>query len=154
MVRADHWARGGEGAEALATCVAGVLEEEPADFKLLYPDDAPLLQKVRAIVQKVYGAEDIVADTKLRSRFRKLDEEGFGSLPVCMAKTQYSLSTDPNLKGRPKGFHVPLREVRVSHGAGFVLVLCGDIVTMPGLPKVPAAEDIDVNADGQIIGLF
>jgi formate--tetrahydrofolate ligase len=154
VVRADHWARGGEGAEALATCVAGVLEEEPADFQPLYPDDAPLLDKVRAIVQKVYGAEDIVADTKLRSRFRKLDEEGFGKLPVCMAKTQYSLSTDPNLKGRPKGFHVPLREVRVSHGAGFVLVLCGDIMTMPGLPRVPAAESIDVNADGQIIGLF
>ena len=154
VARSDHWARGGEGAETLARTVVETLETRPADLKFLYSDDAPLLDKVRAVVQKAYGAEDIVADTKLRNRFRKLDEEGFGGLPVCLAKTQYSLSTDPDLKGWPKHFHVPLRDVRVSAGAGFVLVMTGDILTMPGLPRRPAAADIDVDEQGRISGLF
>ncbi len=154
VVASDHWARGGAGAEDLARAVAGMLDEGRADFQPLYPDEMPLLDKVRTIVQKVYGAEDVVADSKLRARFRKLDEEGHGRLPICMAKTQYSLSTDPDLIGRPKGFHVPLRDVLVRSGAGFLLVMTGDIMTMPGLPRRPAAESIDVGPDGRISGLF
>ncbi len=153
-VRADHWAHGGAGAEDLAREVARLLDEETPAFELLYPDDVPLLDKVRTICQRVYGAEDIVADTKLRARFRKLDAEGFGHMPICMAKTQYSLSTDPDLKGRPKNFHVPLRDIEVRAGAGFLLVLTGSILTMPGLPRRPSAESIDVDEQGEIVGLF
>ncbi len=154
VVRSTHWEHGGEGAEDLAREVKRLLDEEEPQFRLLYEDDVPLLEKVRRIAQKVYGAEDIVADTKLRARFRRLEREGYGRLPICMAKTQYSLSTDPDLKGRPRHHHVPLRDVEVRAGAGFVLVLTGDIMTMPGLPRVPAAEQIDIDADGEIIGLF
>lgn len=154
VVRSTHWADGGAGAEELAREVQRLLSEEEPQFKLLYADELPLLDKVRRIAQKVYGAEDIVADTKLRARFRRLERDGYGRLPICMAKTQYSLSTDPDLKGRPMHHHVPLRDVSVKAGAGFVLVLTGDIMTMPGLPKVPAAESIDVDADGEIVGLF
>ncbi len=154
FVRSDHWARGGEGAEDLARAVAQLLEEGRADFQPLYPDDMPLLEKVRTIAQTIYGADDIEADPKLRARFARLDRDGWGHLPVCMAKTQYSFSTDPDLKGRPTGFSIPLRDVEVRAGAGFALVLTGDIMTMPGLPKVPAAEAIDVDADGNIVGLF
>ena len=154
VVRSDHWAKGGEGAVELAEAVAAELDKGSADFQLLYPDDIPLIDKVRTVAQKIYGASDITADTKLRARFRKLDAEGWQHLPICMAKTQYSLSTDPKLMGRPTDFHVELRDVKVCAGAGFLLVLTGSIMTMPGLPRVPAAEAIDVNADGQIIGLF
>ncbi len=154
LVRSDHWAKGGEGAEDLGRAVIDMLETGSADFELLYADDIPLIDKARTIAQRIYGAEDIVADTKLRARFRKLDADGFGHLPVCMAKTQYSLSTDAQLMGRPTGFHVPLRDVKVCNGAGFVLVLTGDIMTMPGLPRVPAANSIDVDDDGRITGLF
>jgi len=154
LVRSDHWAKGGEGAEDLGRAVVDMLEKGGADFELLYKDDIPLIDKARTIAQRTYGAEDIVANTKLRKQFRKLDDEGFGHLPICMAKTQYSLSTDPKLMGRPKNFHVPLREVKVCNGAGFVLVVTGEIMTMPGLPRVPAANSIDVDEDGRITGLF
>ncbi|MFT7462881.1 MAG: formate--tetrahydrofolate ligase [Pseudohongiellaceae bacterium] len=154
VVRSDHWAKGGAGAEDLARAVAAELDKGRADFQLLYPDDIPLIDKVRTIAQKIYGAVDITADTKLRARFRKLDAEGWQHLPICMAKTQYSLSTDPKLMGRPTDFHVPLRDIKICAGAGFLLVLTGSILTMPGLPRVPASEAIDVDADGRISGLF
>jgi len=154
VVRADHWARGGAGAEDLARSVVALAESGRSAFQPIYPDDMHLLAKIETVARKVYGAEGIVADTVLRNRIKKLEADGFGHLPVCMAKTQYSLSTDPKLKGRPRNFHVPLRAVELRAGAGFVLVLTGDVMTMPGLPKVPAAEAIDVGSDGQVVGLF
>ena len=154
IVNADHWRRGGQGAEELARAVVDVVENTKTDFSLLYPDTCTLWQKVGIICREIYGATDVLADKKLREKFHQLEEAGFGHLPICMAKTQYSLSTDPGLVGRPKNFDVPLRDVMVSAGAGFVVVLTGDIMTMPGLPKVPAAESIDIDADGRIVGLF
>ena len=154
VVPAQHHALGGAGAEDLARTVVQVAENTPSDFKLLYPDDMKLWDKARTVAQEIYGADDIMGDKLLRGKFRRLEEEGYGHLPVCMAKTQYSLSTDPGLKGRPRGFDVPIRDVKVSAGAGFVVVLTGDIMTMPGLPKTPSAESIDFDAEGQITGLF
>ena len=154
IVKADHWLRGGAGAEDLAHAVVEVVEKTKTDFSLLYPDTCTLWQKVGIICREIYGATDVLADKKLREKFHQLQEAGFGHLPICMAKTQYSLSTDPGLVGRPKNFDVPLRDVMVSAGAGFVVVLTGDIMTMPGLPKVPAAESIDIDADGRTVGLF
>ena len=154
VIFSDHWARGGEGAMDLAEAVCALADSGEADFQPLYPDDARLLGKVKTIAREIYGADDIIADTKLRDRFHRLEEEGFGNLPICMAKTQYSLSTDPSLKGRPKNFDIPLRDVELRAGAGFLLVLTGNILTMPGLPRVPAAEAIDVDSDGRIEGLF
>ena len=154
VVPADHWARGGRGAEDLARVVVDLAEQHKTDFKLLYDDDATLWQKVRTIAREIYGADDILADKKLRDKFKTLEAQGYGKLPVCMAKTQYSLSTDPALKGRPSGFDVPLRDVRLAAGAGFVVVLTGDVMTMPGLPKKPAAEAIDIDERGQVVGLF
>jgi formate--tetrahydrofolate ligase len=154
VVRAEHWARGGAGAEALARSVIELCQSGRAAYKPLYPDDMHLLAKIETIARKIYGAEGIVADTVLRNRIKKLETDGFGRLPICMAKTQYSLSTDPKLKGRPRNFHVPLRDVELRAGAGFVLVLTGDVMTMPGLPKLPAAESIDVDAEGRVLGLF
>jgi formate--tetrahydrofolate ligase len=154
IVQAKHWACGGEGAEELARAVVDVTEHTKTDFSLLYPDTCTLWQKVGIICREIYGATDVLADKKLRDKFHALQDAGFGQLPICMAKTQYSLSTDPGLKGRPKNFDVPLRDVMVSAGAGFVVVLTGDIMTMPGLPKVPAAEMIDIDENGQVVGLF
>ncbi len=154
IVESNHWAEGGKGAEALARAVVEVVERTKTDFNLLYPDTCTLWQKVGIICREIYGATDVLADKALREKFQALQENGFGEFPICMAKTQYSLSTDPGLKGRPKNFDVPLRDVRVSAGAGFVVVLTGDIMTMPGLPKVPAAEMIDINEQGEIVGLF
>jgi formate--tetrahydrofolate ligase len=154
IVKADHWRCGGEGAEELARAVVDVVEHTKTDFSLLYPDTCTLWQKVGIICREIYGATDVLADKKLREKFQHLQDSGFGHLPICMAKTQYSLSTDPGLVGRPKNFDVPLRDVMVSAGAGFVVVLTGDIMTMPGLPKVPAAESIDIDQSGQIVGLF
>jgi formate--tetrahydrofolate ligase len=154
VVRADHWARGGAGAEELAQAVVDVVEHTKTDFQFLYPDTCTLWQKVGIICREIYGATDVLADKKLRDEFQALQDAGFGNLPICMAKTQYSLSTDPLLKGRPKKFDVPLRGVRVSAGAGFVVVLTGDIMTMPGLPKTPAAESIDINENEEVVGLF
>lgn len=154
IVCADHWAKGGEGAIALAQAVVDVAENTKTDFSLLYPDSCTLWQKVGIICREIYGATDVLADKKLREKFQRLQDGGFGHLPICMAKTQYSLSTDPGLVGRPKRFDVPLRDVMAAAGAGFVVVLTGDILTMPGLPKSPAAEAIDVNERGEIVGLF
>ena len=154
IVCAQHWLCGGEGAKELAQSVVEVVENTKTDFSLLYPDTCTLWQKVGIICREIYGATDVLADKKLRDKFHQLEEAGFGHLPICMAKTQYSLSTDPGLVGRPTRFDVPLRDVRVSAGAGFVVVLTGDIMTMPGLPKVPAAESIDIDETGQTVGLF
>lgn len=154
IVPASHHAHGGAGAEDLARTVVEVAENTQSVFKPLYPDDMNLWDKVRTVAQEIYGADDIIGDTLLRGKFRRLEEEGYGHLPVCMAKTQYSLSTDPGLKGRPRGFNVPVRDVKVSAGAGFVVVSTGDIMTMPGLPKTPSAESIDIDDQGQITGLF
>jgi len=154
IVRANHWACGGEGAEELARAVVEVVDNTKTDFSLLYPDTCTLWQKVGIICREIYGATDVLADKKLRDKFQALQDAGYGELPICMAKTQYSLSTDPALKGRPKRFDVPLRDVTVSAGAGFVVVLTGDIMTMPGLPKVPAAEAIDIDEKGEVVGLF
>jgi len=154
IVRAEHWLRGGEGAQDLAKAVVEVVEGTKTDFSLLYPDTCTLWQKVGIICREIYGATDVLADKKLREKFQQLQDAGFGHLPICMAKTQYSLSSDPGLVGRPKNFDVPLRDVMVSAGAGFVVVLTGDIMTMPGLPKLPAAETIDIDENGQTVGLF
>ena len=149
-----HWAEGGAGTEALATRVAEIADSGAAQFKPLYGDDLPLWEKVRTVAQTIYGAEDITADKKVRDQFKQFEEAGFGWFPVCMAKTQYSFSTDPALKGAPKGHTVPIREIRLSAGAEFVVVVCGEIMTMPGLPRVPSAEKIHLDKEGLIQGLF
>ncbi len=151
----EHFARGGAGAEALARLVVEV-SQRPTDGPLgfTYPEDMPLLEKVRTIARKIYGADDIVPEGKTAEKLRSFEEAGFGQLPICMAKTQYSFSADPSLRGRPRGFVVPLRDVRLSAGPGFVVVYTGDIMTMPGLPKVPSAEAMDVDANGNTVGLF
>jgi formate--tetrahydrofolate ligase len=153
-VMADQWARGGEGAIDLAETVVRTIETKPADFKPLYPDDMSLWDKTRTIAQEIYGAEDITADKAVKDKFAELEKQGFGKFPICVAKTQYSFTTDPNAKGVPIGHVIPIREVRLSAGAEFVVVICGDIMTMPGLPKVPAANNIELGADGRITGLF
>jgi formate--tetrahydrofolate ligase len=154
-IKADHWARGGAGAEDLARAVVELTEKPRSnDFQFLYTDEMSLWNKIRAIAQNIYGADNIMADVKVRQKLKDFEAAGFGHLPVCMAKTQYSLSTDPGLLGRPTKFDVPIRDVKLSAGAGFVVVLLGDIMTMPGLPKVPSAEIIDLNEAGEIVGLF
>ena len=153
-VPATHWADGGAGAEALAQAVVAAAERKDKKFKLLYPDDIPLWEKARTIAQKIYGAKDITASQSVKNKFEELQKAGYGKFPICMAKTQYSFSTDPNLRGRPSGFDVEIREVRLSAGAGFLVCLTGEIMTMPGLPKIPAAEAIDLDDKGQIVGLF
>lgn len=154
VIEAQHWEFGGDGATELAETVVDLVENHKSDFNFLYEDDMPLWDKIKTVCTKIYGANDILADQKLRNRIAALEKAGYGNLPVCMAKTQYSFSTDPTLKNRPEGFDVPLREVRLSAGAGFIVVLAGDVMTMPGLPKKPAAEVIDINEDGDIVGLF
>jgi formate--tetrahydrofolate ligase len=153
-VMADHWAEGGAGATDLARVVVRTIAEKPSDFRPLYPDRMSLWDKTRTIAQEIYGAEDITADKSVRDRFAELEKEGFGRFPICVAKTQYSFTTNPDAKGVPLGHIIPIREVRLSAGAEFVVVVCGDIMTMPGLPKVPAANNIELGADGRITGLF
>ncbi len=153
-VSSDHWANGGAGAVDLAEAVVKVTDTTPSKFAPLYPDEMPLWKKAQTIARELYGADDIIADQKIRDRFRELQDQGYGHFPVCIAKTQYSFSTDPDLKGAPKHHVVPIREVRLSAGAEFVVAICGDIMTMPGLPKVPAANKIDVTPEGRIVGLF
>ncbi|MFO1069612.1 MAG: formate--tetrahydrofolate ligase [Geminicoccaceae bacterium] len=151
-----HWAEGSAGIVPLAEAVVRLCEH-PGDapgFRPLYPDDLPLWEKMRTIATQIYGAADITADKAVRTRFRELDEQGYGRFPICVAKTQYSFSTDPNLKGAPSGHVVPIREVRLAGGAEFLVVICGEIMTMPGLPRVPSAESIRLNAQGQVEGLF
>ncbi len=154
-IKCLHWAKGGAGAEELAHAIVEITSKPAAQpFQFLYTDEMSLWNKVRSIAQNIYGADNIMADAKIRAKFKELEEGGYGHLPVCMAKTQYSLSSDPSLRGRPKNFDVPIRDVKLSAGAGFVVVLLGDIMTMPGLPKVPSAEIIDINDKGEIVGLF
>ena len=153
-VMCTHWADGGAGAEALASAVVEAAESGEADFRPLYPDDMPLWEKIRTIARKIYRADDVTADARVRDRLSELERNGLGAYPVCIAKTQYSFSADAALKGAPKGFTVPVREVRLSNGAGFVVAICGDVMTMPGLPRAPAANDIRLDADGMIEGLF
>ena len=149
-----HWADGGRGAEALARHVVEVADSGVAKFKPLYPDDMPLRDKVKTIATEIYRASDIACDPSVETQFKDLQAAGYGHLPVCMAKTQYSFSTDPNKRGAPTGHIVPVRELRLSAGAEFVVVITGDIMTMPGLPKVPSSEAIRLNDKGQIEGLF
>jgi formate--tetrahydrofolate ligase len=153
-----HWAEGSAGAEDLASAVAEIANRpkrrDSDGFRVLYPDEMPLWDKVRTVATEIYGASDIIADKKIRDRFRELQTSGFGHFPVCIAKTQYSFSTDPDLRGAPSGHVVPIREVRLAAGAGFIVVICGDIMTMPGLPKSPAAERIHIDASGLTEGLF
>jgi formate--tetrahydrofolate ligase len=149
-----HWADGGAGAEELAHKVVEIADSGQGRFQTLYEDNLAVWEKVRTIARTLYGADDIIADKKVRKQFSQLEEDGFGKLPVCMAKTQYSFSTDPGLLGAPQGHMVPIREVRVAAGAGFIVAICGDIMTMPGLPRVPAANTIGIGDDGQVEGLF
>ncbi|MGI9310302.1 MAG: formate--tetrahydrofolate ligase, partial [bacterium] len=153
-IDADHWSDGGDGTLDLARKVVEVADSGASEFRTAYPDDMPIWDKIRTVATKLYRADDITADQKTRSQIRDLQDGGFGDLPVCIAKTQYSFSTDPNLKGAPSGHILPVREVRLSAGAGFVVVVCGDIMTMPGLPRTPAANRIRLNADGEVEGLF
>jgi len=151
---ADHWAMGGAGAADVAKAVVKVIDEGKGKLKFLYPDDMPLFEKVRTVAKEIYRANDATADKAVKDQLKSWEEMGFGKLPVCMAKTQYSFSTNPDLKGAPVDHTIAVREVRLSAGAEFVVAICGEIMTMPGLPKVPAADSIDVNAQGQIVGLF
>jgi formate--tetrahydrofolate ligase len=149
-----HWADGGKGTEALARHVVEMCDAGKAEFKPLYPDNLPLRDKVKTIATEIYRAADISCDASVEARFKELQDSGYGHLPVCMAKTQYSFSTNPNLRGAPTGHVVPVRELRLSAGAEFVVVITGEIMTMPGLPRVPSAENIRLNETGQIEGLF
>ena len=153
-IDANHWAEGGAGTEELAAEVVALADSGKADFKPSYADDLPLLEKVKSVATKFYRADDIAVDQKTRNQVAELEAEGFGHLPVCIAKTQYSFSDDPNAKGAPSGHTLPVREVRLSAGAGFVVVVCGDIMTMPGLPREPAANRIKMNDKGVVEGLF
>ena len=153
VVICSHWRDGGKGAIDLAKAVVDLSENHKTDFNFLYPDDMSLWNKMKTIATSMYGANNIMANKDVRTEIKRLEDQGFGQLPVCMAKTPASLSTDPRLKGRPTGFDVPIREVRLSSGAGFIVALTGDVITMPGLPKTPAAENIDVDDKGLIQGL-
>jgi len=149
-----HWAEGGRGAEGLANAVVGLIERIPTDFKFVYEDHEPLWDKMQAIATKLYGATEITADTKIRAQIKKLQEDGYGHYPICVAKTQYSFSTDPQLRGAPSHHEVNIREVRLAAGAEFIVMVCGDIMTMPGLPKVPSSCKIDLDETGKVVGLF
>ena len=149
-----HWAEGSAGIRDLATRVAEIADAGTANFAPIYPDDMPLMEKIETIATRIYRADEVLADKRIRDQLRAWEAEGHGHLPICMAKTQYSFSTDPNLRGAPVGHSVPIREVRLAAGAGFVVVICGEIMTMPGLPRVPSAETIRLDAAGRIEGLF
>ncbi|TNC47828.1 formate--tetrahydrofolate ligase [Rubellimicrobium rubrum] len=149
-----HWAQGSAGIEDLARKVVQLAEGGSANFAPLYPDEMPLFQKVETIAKRIYHADEVIADKSVRDQLKAWEAAGYGHLPICMAKTQYSFTTDPNVRGAPTGHTVPVREVRLSAGAGFIVVICGEIMTMPGLPKVPSAEVIRLNEAGQIEGLF
>ena len=150
----SHWEKGGKGAANLAEEVAKIADSNSAEFKTLYDNKMSLWDKTQYIAQNIYGAAEIIADKKIRNQFQKLEDDGFGEYPICMAKTQYSFSTDPLLMGAPSGHDVPIKEVRLSAGAEFVVVVCGEVMTMPGLPRIPASENIDVDDNGLIQGLF
>ena len=149
-----HWAHGSAGIEDLAKKVVQLSEGGGANFSPLYPDEMPLMQKIETIAKRIYHADEVLADKAIRAQLKAWEDAGYGHFPICMAKTQYSFSTDPNLRGAPTGHSVPVREVRLSAGAGFIVAICGEIMTMPGLPRVPSAEVIRLNADGDVEGLF
>ncbi len=154
VILATHWADGGKGAEEVARTVVDLVEKVPSNFKYVYEDALPLWDKIKTIATKIYGASDVTADAKVRAQIRKLQDDGYGHYPVCVAKTQYSFSTDPQLRAAPSGHVINVREVRLAAGAEFVVMVCGDIMTMPGLPKVPSAEKIDLDDEGRVVGLF
>ena len=150
----QHWAKGSEGTEELAKKVVELAESGASQFSPLYPDDMSLFEKIDTVVKRIYRGSEAIADKAVRNQLHAWEEAGYGHLPVCMAKTQYSFSTDPNLRGAPTDHVVPVREVRLSAGAGFVVAICGEIMTMPGLPRKPAAESIRLNDEGEVEGLF
>ena len=152
--KCTHWSNGSEGTKELAQNVSDICDNKKDTFKYLYEDNLPLFKKIEKIALEIYGASEVVADTKVRQQLKDFEEKGYKKLPICIAKTQYSFSTDPGLKGAPTGHVLPVREVRLSSGAEFVVVVCGEIMTMPGLPQVPAADSIKLNSDGEIEGLF
>ena len=149
----QHWSKGGEGAINLAKKVVELADIKNS-FKLLYDDKDSLFDKIKKIATEIYDAKDVIADNKILNQLKQFENEGYGNFPICIAKTQYSFSTDPKLKGAPSGHSIPIREVRLSSGAEFIVVVCGEIMTMPGLPSVPAANSIRLNDDGEIEGLF
>jgi formate--tetrahydrofolate ligase len=154
IVSSTHWADGGAGAKELAETVVKVIDESENNFKFLYEDDLDLWSKMETIAQKIYGAKNITATSAVKKQIDELQKNGYGKYPVCVAKTQYSFSTDPSLRGAPSGHEISIREVRLAAGAEFIVMVCGDIMTMPGLPKVPAAEKIDLDDEGNVTGLF
>ena len=149
-----HWANGGEGTKELANHVAELCEKNDAKFKFLYESKTPLFKKIETIAKEIYRADEVIADTKIRDQLKSFEDAGYGDFPICIAKTQYSFSTDPSLKGAPTGHSLPIREIKLSSGAEFIVVICGAVMTMPGLPRVPAADSIKLNKDGEIEGLF
>jgi len=154
VILATHWSDGGAGAADVARAVVEIIDRRQNNFRFVYEDGATLWEKIRTIATKIYGAADVTADSKVRGQIKKLQEDGYGHYPVCVAKTQYSFSTDPSLRGAPSGHIVNIREVRLAAGAEFVVMVCGDIMTMPGLPKVPSSERIDLDENGKVVGLF
>jgi len=153
-ILSTHWANGSEGTTELANKVVALIDGSPSQYVPLYPSEMPLFEKIETIAKRIYRAEEVIADAKIRDQLKQWEAQGYGDLPVCMAKTQYSFTTDPNRRGAPTGHSLPIREVRLSAGAGFVVVICGDVMTMPGLPRVPSAETIKINENGLIDGLF
>ena len=149
-----HWANGGEGTKELASHVAELCEKNEDKFKFLYESKTPLFKKIETIAKEIYRADEVIADTKIRDQLKSFEDAGYGDFPTCIAKTQYSFSTDPSLKGAPTGHSLPIREIKLSSGAEFIVVICGAVMTMPGLPRVPAADSIKLNKDGEIEGLF
>jgi formate--tetrahydrofolate ligase len=154
VIVARHWASGSAGSEELARKVVETIDKVPSDFRFVYEDADPLWDKMTKVATKIYGASAVTADSKVRAQIKKLQDDGYGHYPVCVAKTQYSFSTDPSLRGAPSGHSVNVREVRLAAGAEFIVMICGDVMTMPGLPKEPSAARIDVNAEGKVVGLF
>ena len=154
VILARHWAEGGKGAEEVAQAVVDLIDTAPSKMKFVYEDNATLWEKVTAVATKLYGAREVIADSKIRAQIKKLQDDGYGHYPVCIAKTQYSFSTDPSLRGAPDGHELNIREVRLAAGAEFIVMVCGDVMTMPGLPKVPSACKIDLDESGKVVGLF
>jgi formate--tetrahydrofolate ligase len=154
VLLATHWGDGGAGAADVAKAVVDIIEKKKSDFKFVYEESLPLWDKIKAIATKIYGASEVTADSKIRAQIKQLQESGYGHYPVCVAKTQYSFSTDPQLRGAPSGHVINIREVRLAAGAEFIVMVCGDIMTMPGLPKVPSADKIDLDDNGKVVGLF
>jgi formate--tetrahydrofolate ligase len=154
VVLARHWAEGSAGATDLARSVVELIDRDNSEFRFAYQDEQTLWEKIRAVASKIYGASDIAADASVRRQLESLQASGYGHYPVCIAKTQYSFSTDPKVRGAPEGHVVNIREVRLAAGAEFIVAICGDTMTMPGLPAVPSSERIDVDSQGRVVGIF